>query len=173
MVALRPWVGLIIAGLGFGCGYQLAGRASGGPHQALWIAPVDDEGDEPLFGAKLARELARETVDRGDLALTDSARADASLSVRVDSVSEKAVAFVAGDIIKEYVVRAETTATVRRNGDEVIWRGKGIWADREYPAGTTVNETENNKDVALNLLASDLAREILQRTSLVLAGVAP
>jgi len=107
----------------------------------LWLEPVEDRGDQPLFGALLTRELTRET----------------------------AVAYSTGDITREYLVVAEAAATLASAGGGVLWRGTGIRAERSFPAGQSVNETESNKDRALALLAGDLAREILSRVSLRLS----
>jgi outer membrane lipopolysaccharide assembly protein LptE/RlpB len=134
----------------------------------LWIGPVDDEGDEPLFGARLSQALARNALNRADAPLVRREQAQALLSVRVDSVNESAAAYSAVDVIREYILKAEVTATLTRPGGPVLWRGRNIRAQREFPAGSDVNETEDNKDRASERLARDLAREVLRRVSLAL-----
>ena len=54
---------------------------------------------------------------------------------------------------------------------EILWKGVQLRADREFPAGVDVNQTERNKDAALQLLARDLAREVLRRARLADAGL--
>ena len=154
-----------------GCGYRVAGLgAAPGAARPLWIAPVDDRGGEPLFGAILARALAREAVDRGDLRLTTGNEAVLRLSVRADRVTESAAAFSAAGL-QEYRVAAEATATLSRVDGTVLWRGT-VGAHREFAAGSTVEATEQAKAAALELLARDLAREILRRLPLALGETA-
>jgi len=158
-----------------GCGYRMVGAPGVGKTGAsqLWIGPVDDEGSEPLFGAKLARGLNREAVDRAGFSLAGRGAASRFLTVRVDAVTERGAAYSAPDVIREYVVTAEVTATLAGAEGKPIWTGKAIRLDREYLAGSTVQEMENNKDEALQLLAGDLSREILRRVSLVLEDSRP
>jgi len=135
----------------------------------LWLEPVEDRGDQPLFGALLTRELTRETADRAGVRDAGAERSGYGVSVRLDAVRETAVAYSTGDITREYLVVAEAAATLASAGGGVLWRGTGIRAERSFPAGQSVNETESNKDRALALLAGDLAREILSRVSLRLS----
>jgi len=151
-----------------GCGYRPVG-GGGEPSPRLWVGPVDDRGDQPLFGALLARELTRETADRAGVRDAGADRSEYGVSVRLDSVRETAVAYSTGDITRDYLVVAEATATLSSTGGEVLWRGTGIRAERSFPAGQSVNDTQTNKDRALGLLAGDLAREILRRVSLKLS----
>ena len=158
-----------------GCGYRMVGAPGVGKGGAstLWIGPVDDEGSEPLFGATLARSLNREAVDRAGFSLAGRGAASRFLTVRVDAVSERGSAYSAPDVIREYVVTAEVTATLAGAEGKPVWTGKAIRLDREYLAGSTVQEKENNKNVALQLLAGDLSREILRRASLASEGGRP
>jgi outer membrane lipopolysaccharide assembly protein LptE/RlpB len=157
-----------LALLSGGCGYRLVGH--GAAARSLWIAPVEDDGDQPLFGATLATDLHRQAVDLGALEVGRQAGADARLTVRVDKVAEVGAAFVKGDLVREYVLRGVVTATLANASGKVLWRGGGIRADRPFAAGQSVNETEANKQRALALLSGDLAREVLRRVSLILAG---
>lgn len=150
-----------------GCGYRVLGAGERG---SLWIAPVEDEGAEPLFGATLARALAREAVGRADAALTPRGSAEVQLVVRVDSVSEEGMAYGVGDVVREYRVTAVATATATRPGGEVLWRGAGVRADRAFLASADATATEVAKARALGLVAEDLAREVLRRLALVRAG---
>ncbi len=148
-----------------GCGYRVAGPAPGNASpRLLWIAPMDDRGGEPLFGATLARALARGAVDRADLRLAPRDDAALRLSVRTDRVTESAAAFSAAGL-QEYRIAAEVTATLSRVDGTVLWRGT-VRADREFAAGSTVEATEQAKAAALELLARDLAGEILRRIPL-------
>lgn len=153
-----------------GCGYRIAGRGGAVASKAVWLAPVDDESDEILFGATLAKALSREVVDGADAVLVGRETADLLLFIRVDSVTAKGVAFVVGDRVREYVLVGNVTATLEDAQGNLLWKGVGIRADREYAAGDTVNQTEANKDDALVLLARDLAREVLRRATLQLAS---
>ncbi len=148
-----------------GCGYRLAGW-SGTP--ALWIEPVEDEGNEPLFGARLTRDLTRETVNKGDARLVARGSAEAVVAVALDEVTESGGAYTAGDRVREYLLAASATVTVLRADGEVVWRSRGVAATREFAGGETLDETERNKERALELLSRDLAREILRRTVLAL-----
>ncbi len=161
---------LALAALAGGCGYRLVGH--GAAPRTLWIAPVADEGDVPLFGANLAAELSRQAVDRGGMSLVRRGGAEAHLAVRLDRVWEAGAAYVVGDLVREYLLTAEVTATLSSAAGAILWRGSGIRADREFAAGRSINETEANKDQAQILLARDLAREVLRRAGLAL-GAAP
>jgi outer membrane lipopolysaccharide assembly protein LptE/RlpB len=158
-----------------GCGYRLVGAQGAGKAgaTALWIGPVVDEGAEPLFGATLARSLNREAVNRAGFSLAGRGAASRFLAVRVDSVTERGASYSAPAVIREYVLTADVTVTLTGPEDKPIWKGKGIRADREFLSGASVRETENNKQVALDLLAGDLSREILRRVSLVLEDSRP
>ncbi len=169
MVRLAAGLALAVAAAA-GCGYRLAGlhTPAGGPHLRVWVAPIDDRASEPLFGAVLARQIARQVADRPGVRLVPRDRADRVLRVRLDRVEEEGAAYRVGDEVREYVLTGSVTVTVTRPDGEVVWRGAGVWADREFSSGPTVQLTEANKDAALDLLARDLAGEILRR--LVLAG---
>jgi outer membrane lipopolysaccharide assembly protein LptE/RlpB len=158
-----------------GCGYRVVGWEGGstGNRAALWIAPVDDEGTEPLFGALLARYLSREAVDRYDMALAAREASDVSLAVKVESVLQEGVAYVAGDQVREYALTGDVSATFTKSSGQVLWRGLHIRAQRQFAAGTDVNETEANKDRTLVLLARDLSREVLSRVALARQGAPP
>ncbi len=161
-------VALAAALAGAGCGYRVLGAGDRG---SLWIAPVVDGGGEPLFGATLARALAREAVGRADASLASRESAAVHLAVRVDGVSEAGVAYGVGDVVREYRVTAAVTATATRPGGEVLWRGAGLRADRAYGAvPADASATEAAKGRALEVLAADLAREVLRRLALVRAG---
>ncbi len=166
---------LALALISAGCGYRLAGSkaAGAGAPQPLWIAPVEDEGGERLFGAVLARGLSREAVDRADVALAERGAAKYLLAVRVNSVAEQGSAFSARTVTREYLLKADVTATLSRPGGEPVWRAAGIRGSREFLAGATVQETEANKAQAKDLLSRDLSREILRRVSLALQRTAP
>ncbi len=155
-----------------GCGYRVAGLGPApGPGRPLWIAPVDDRAGEPLFGAVLARALARGAVDRADLRLAPRDDATLRLSVRADRVTESAAAFSAAGL-QEYRVTAEATATLSRVDGTVLWRGT-VRAHREFEAGATVEATERAKAAALELLARDLAGQVLRRLALAAREAAP
>ncbi|WP_025322786.1 LPS assembly lipoprotein LptE [Deferrisoma camini] len=165
---MRRWAGLVaLVVLAAGCGYRLAGRP-GDAVATVRIEPVDDRAAEPLFGPLLARAMAREVVDRGDLRLGRGPAADLVVRVRVDEVTESGAAYGAGGLV-EYRVRARVTATVADRAGRVQWRGT-LEEDREFPAGADVNATERAKDQALEALASDLARAVLRRASIAALG---
>jgi len=158
-----------------GCGYQVLGRdtAAAPAASALWLAPVEDNAAEPLFGALVGQQLAREAVTRADFSLVREAEAERVLRVQVDRVGESGAAFVVGDITREYLLTGIVSATLARPDGEVLWRGANLRAERGFAAGADVNQTEQNKTGARELLARDLAREVLRRAALVAAGVAP
>ncbi len=168
MVRLAAALMLTVAAAG--CGYRLAGldTPAGGPGVRVWVAPVDDRASEPLFGAVLARQIARQVADRPGVRLVPRDAADRVLRVRLDRVEEEGAAYRVGDEVREYVLTGSVTVTITRPDGEVVWRAPGVWADREFSSGPAVEITEANKDAALDLLARDLASEILRR--LVLAG---
>jgi outer membrane lipopolysaccharide assembly protein LptE/RlpB len=153
-----------------GCGYRLVSSEPAGALRGLWVGPVEDEGSQPLLGSFLRRSLAREAVDRPGERLSSKDRARALLTARVLSITESAVAFVAGDAPQEYRLSAEVEAKLERPDGRVLWKGLRIRADRGFLSGTTVEETQRNKEVALERLAGDLSREILRRVSLALEG---
>lgn len=164
---MRRAAALLALGLLVGCGYRWGPPA--GPVE-LRIAPVDDRGAEPLFGARLARALAEEATAWGGLRLAGE---DAALVLRtrVDEVTESGSAYAAGGLV-EYRVAARVTATVARPSGEVLWRG-ALKEDREFAAGADVGSTERAKEEALGLLAADLARDLLRRVSFVAAEAGP
>ena len=163
---MRPARLLLLALVLAGCGYHLVGR--GGTHRYV-IGPVADDGGEPLFGADLRAALAREAVDRGDAALGAVGEAGAYLlKARVAAIREKAVAYSVGDRPRQYLLTAEAEVVLVGPDGKTVWKGLRITADREFPAGDTVEETQNNKEAVLHLLSEELAREILRRASLAL-----
>ncbi len=173
----EPWqagagLALVVALLCLGCGYRVLGHGAGGA-RPLWIAPVEDDAAEPLFGVNLGQQLSREAVDRADFTLAGEDRADLVLRVRVEQVVESGAAFVVGDLTREYLLIGRVSAYLTRPDGEILWKGSAIRADRAFPAGADVNQTEANKEVAKELLARDLGREVLRRAAVVAAGMAP
>ncbi len=157
-----------------GCGYRLVGpgvAGTTGPSpqlQGLWLGPVEDDSKEPLVGAKLRAAIAREAVDQASEGLASRANAKALLTARVLSVLEPTVAFTAGDVPQEYLLKAEVEATLTLPDGRVLWKGLKIGADRQYAAGSSVEQTQQNKNAALERLSRDLSREILRRVVLSL-----
>ncbi len=175
----RSWAwALLLAALvlGAGCGYRVVGVGEAGQDRswsgasglALWLGPVEDDGDELLFGALFASQLAREAVDRPDLELVSRERSRAWLTARVDAVWERGVAYAVGDLVREYALVGTVTATLNSPQGDVLWHQGGIRADRDFAAGDSVDETQDNKNRAKTLLARDLAREVLRRVAVVL-----
>jgi hypothetical protein len=150
-----------------GCGYRWAESGSAAT-RAVWLGPVDDRTQQPLFGARLRAALAREVVDRGDASLSPRSRSGALLTVQAASLTETATAFVVGDVPRQYSLQAEVEARLTGPEGQILWKGLGIKADRLFPAGDVVEVTQANKEIALDLLAGDLSREILRRASLAL-----
>jgi outer membrane lipopolysaccharide assembly protein LptE/RlpB len=163
---------LAVALLCLGCGYRVLGQGADGA-RPLWIAPVEDDAAEPLFGILLGQHLSREAVDRAQFALAGVDRADLVLRVQVQQVNESGAAFVVGDRTREYLLAGTVGATLTRRDGEILWKAGAIRADRPFAAGVDVNQTERNKDVASELLARDLGREVLRRVAAVAAGIAP
>jgi hypothetical protein len=137
------------------------------------VAPVEDNANEPLFGVQLGQQLSREAVNRAEFALASRDRAQFGLRVRVAHIEETGAAFVVGDLTREYVVTGAVDAYLDGPDGEILWKGTGIRADRAFPAGADVNQTVANKNVALELLARDLSREVFRRAALVAAGMVP
>ena len=160
---------------GAGCGYRVVGRDTPGAtgDHPLWIAPVEDDSDEPLFGQRFAAALSRQAVDRAGVRLVRRNEAPHHLKVQVAQVEQKGAAYVVGDIARVYTLTGTATAYLTRPDGELIWKASGLRGYREFPAGDDVNQTEANKDVAEEQLAGDLAGEVLRRVGLVLSGVAP
>ncbi|HSH68613.1 MAG TPA: hypothetical protein VK997_01760, partial [Deferrisomatales bacterium] len=86
---------------------------------------------------------------------------------------ESGAAFVVGDLTREYLLVGAVSATLIRPDGEVLWKGGVIRADRAFSAGADVNQTEQHKAVARELLARDLGQEVLRRAAVVAAGMAP
>lgn len=151
-----------------GCGYRLVGARPAGELQGLWIGPVEDVGDLPLFGSYLRSALARDAVDQPGKTLASRESAKALLTGRVVSVKENAVAYVAPDRPREYLLKAEVEATLSRPDGKVLWKSTKIHAERQFASGTTIEATQRNKQVAAELLARDVSHEILRRVALTL-----
>ncbi len=165
MTLLRATAVVVAALLAGACGYRWTGapRAAGG----LWVRvdPVEDRGDEPLFGAVLARALAREVVDRPGLRLAGAGEGDVRVRATVLRVTEEGATYSAAGL-QEYRIRAEVRVELAPGPGGSPWRGV-VAADREFPAGDTVEATQEAKEAALELLARDLARAIARRVQWV------
>ena len=79
-------------------------------------------------------------------------------------------AFVAGDVPQLYLLKGEVEGRLATPDDQVLWKGLGIRAEREFAAGDTVEATQSNKDNALEFLAGDLSREVLRRVALAMTA---
>lgn len=153
-----------------GCGYRLVG-GGGAPARPVHVGSVADESGEPLFGASLRAALARQVVDRPEAALGSPGGAGVwRLSATALSAQETAVAYVAGDRPRLYLLAAEADARLEAPDGRVVWKGLRLRAEREFVAGDTVEQTKVQKNAALRLLAEDLAREVLRRVALVTDG---
>ncbi len=152
---------LVVALLVGACGY----RWSGGPGPAgvlgVRVDPVEDRGDEPLFGAVLARALAREVVDRPGLRLAGADGGDVRVRATVLRVVEEGASYSAAGL-QEYRIRAEVRVELVPGSGGSPWTGV-VSADREFAAGATVEATQEAKEAALELLARDLARATVRR----------
>jgi len=143
------------------CGYRWTGAPGASGDLRVAVDPVEDRGDEPLFGAVLARALAREVVDRPGLRLARAGEGDVRVRATVLRVVEEGATYSAAGL-QEYRIRAEVRVEILPGPSGRPWKGV-VAADREFPAGATVEATQEAKEAALDLLARDLARAIARR----------
>lgn len=167
-IKVRPVVLSMAFLFWLGCGYSLVGAPAVGAARTIYLSPVTDEGKEPLFGAILGQALSREAVDRGDMAPSKRQGAEYSLLVEVLEVSETGAAYVAPDVVREYLLEAVAVATLKDVHGEILWKDRSLKARREYSTAANPALTEEYKNEAISLLAGDLSREILRRASLAI-----
>jgi len=149
-----------------GCGYRLVGAGRAASANALYIMPTIDESREPLFGAALGKALSREAVDRAGMRLSAQPEAQYLLLVEVGELTQAGAAYSAPDIVREYLLTARVSATLKNQEGEIVWKDANVKLSREYSTAQSATLTEEAKNRAISLLAGDLSKEILRRISL-------
>lgn len=149
-----------------GCGYRLVGADRAPRAGTLYIMPPIDNSREPLFGAALGKALSREAVDRAGMTLSTQLNAQYLLLVEAGELTQAGAAYSTPDVVREYLLTARATATLKNREDEIVWKDTSVKASREYSTALSASLTEEAKNQAISLLAADLSREIVRRISL-------
>ncbi|HVM95089.1 MAG TPA: LPS assembly lipoprotein LptE [Candidatus Acidoferrales bacterium] len=152
LVARRPsrFISLVLAAtILSGCGYHLAGEASGLPPdvQSISIGPIENHSREHGLEKSLQFALEREVHTRRQWRLEpEPSGGDAILTGRIRRVQIRPVAFNADDQATEYdIVMTLDLALKRRDDGKVLWHISGWREESEYATSAGVVVTSSSE----------------------------
>jgi len=116
------------------------------------------------YGAErvLTDAVINEFVSDGTLDVTDESTADAKLAVEIVNYKKEALSYDAKESVKEYNLAVVVSVTfLDLTTGQVLWQEPSLYEAVPYYAVGSQAETE---DEALQRLAEELARKIVNRT---------
>ncbi len=171
-------VGIVLALVVMGCGYQFSGSGGGVPEdiQAVWFSPFVNATKTKDVGIdrEITSALKTEFRQKGGVRVADQLEdSDAILSGVVRSLETRVVSVNKNDEVLQYEVTLVVDLSLRRRSpDELLWRTEGIRLVETYSGsrGAVVTTSSKFKRGALN--ASDVPQFIDIQLTETLGGKA-
>lgn len=161
-----------------GCGYQF--RASGEPQgidiESLAIPLFSSTSSEIGFEADFTKLIRNEFISHGRVPLVAEEKAAKVIVGKIFEIRTRPVTYASRDFtVGGQVTQYEVTQSrnlsivldvqlVDRKEGKVIWRDQSMTASSNYAVDPDPMRTRYNERVALESIASRLARQIYQRT---------
>ncbi len=170
MITFRYWQilkGALAVGLAWlvGChGYQNAFEYNQLPNdvQTIAIPFFKNETFESNIEAFFTTATMNEFIKNKQFAVV-SEGGDATLSGIVKEFRIVSIAYSAQDRARQYRAYVTIELTLRRNSTgEVLWRNPQMKHDEEYAVSENVAYTEDNKDLAIERIARELAERVYE-----------
>ena len=157
-------IGIVLASVGGGCGYQFSTTGEGFPKDVrtvfvtTFVNTTRDVGLEQDITSALRSEFRR----RGEIRLADRLEdADAIITGVVRSLATRVVSVNKNDEVLQYEVALVVDLSLRRRSpDELLWRTQGIRLVETYSGSRGAVVTTSSKFQRGTLNASDVPQFI-------------
>jgi outer membrane lipopolysaccharide assembly protein LptE/RlpB len=152
-----------------GCGYHFAGRGSTlPPHiKTIAIPHFENKTYEPRLEDFITNLVVNEFHSDGRLKVAQKAEADALLTGRIISYEAVPLSIDRFQRVQEYRIRIRFDMKLEDLREKkVIWKETGMETRpirAEYRSTENVEETKQNKDLALQSVGKDFAEELVSR----------
>jgi hypothetical protein len=147
------------------CGYQLAGLSGGpaAPRESISVPFFSNTSGEPLIEEELTREVRQEVVEDGRLQLVNAPGAAWVLTGEVVSYQEIPLAFDEDQNVQQYRVTLTVNVDLQRSSStESAW-SEVMTRSSEYPVTADIMTTRNLKRQAIEDLAENFARDLVDK----------
>ena len=157
-------IGIVLASVGGGCGYQFSTTGEGFPKdvRTVFVAPFVDTTRDVGIDREITSALRSEFRRRGEIRLADRLEdADAILTGVVRSLDTRVVSVNKNDEVLQYEVALVVDLSLRRRSpDELLWRTQGIRLVETYSGSRGAVVTTSSKFQRGTLNASDVPQFI-------------
>ncbi len=157
-------IGIVLASVGGGCGYQFSTTGEGFPKdvRTVFVAPFVDTTRDVGIDREVTSALRSEFRRRGEIRLADRLEdADAILTGVVRSLDTTVVSVNKNDEVLQYEVALVVDLSLRRRSpDELLWRTQGIRLVETYSGARGAVVTTSSKFQRGTLNASDVPQFI-------------
>ena len=157
-------IGIVLASVGGGCGYQFSTTGEGFPKdvRTVFVAPFVDTTRDVGIDREITSALRSEFRRRGEIRLADRLEdADAIITGVVRSLATRVVSVNKNDEVLQYEVALVVDLSLRRRSpDELLWRTQGIRLVETYSGSRGAVVTTSSKFQRGTLNASDLPQFI-------------
>ncbi len=146
-----------------GCGYSLKGQVNSLPEEIKSVALLtfENKTDDADIELRLAAAIAEEFSKSKLLQIEPEETSHAILRGVVLSLSDRPVSFTSSDTATDYRLEMKAEATLKRQDDEVVWKGKNLREGQDYKAEPgDVELTRNRREEAEELLVRKMAELI-------------
>ncbi len=157
-------IGIVLASVGGGCGYQFSTTGEGFPKdvRTVFVAPFVDTTRDVGIDREITSALRSEFRRRGEIRLADRLEdADAIITGVVRSLATRVVSVNKNDEVLQYEVALVVDLSLRRRSpDELLWRTQGIRLVETYSGSRGAVVTTSSKFQRGTLNASDVPQFI-------------
>ncbi len=157
-------IGIVLASVGGGCGYQFSTTGEGFPKdvRTVFVAPFVDTTRDVGIDREITSALRSEFRRRGEIRLADRLEdADAIITGVVRSLATRVVSVNKNDEVLQYEVALVVDLSLRRRSpDELLWRTQGIRLVETYSGSRGAVVTTSSKFKRGTLNASDVPQFI-------------
>ncbi len=157
-------IGIVLASVGGGCGYQFSTTGEGFPKdvRTVFVAPFVDTTRDVGIDRQITSALRSEFRRRGEIRLADRLEdADAIITGVVRSLATRVVSVNKNDEVLQYEVALVVDLSLRRRSpDELLWRTQGIRLVETYSGSRGAVVTTSSKFQRGTLNASDVPQFI-------------
>ena len=157
-------IGIVLASVGGGCGYQFSTTGEGFPKdvRTVFVAPFVNTTRDVGIDREITSALRSEFRRRGEIRLADRLEdADAILTGVVRSLDTRVVSVNKNDEVLQYEVALVVDLSLRRRSpDELLWRTQGIRLVETYSGSRGAVVTTSSKFQRGTLNASDVPQFI-------------
>ena len=162
-------IGIVLASVGGGCGYQFSTTGEGFPKdvRTVFVAPFVDTTRDVGIDREITSALRSEFRRRGEIRLADRLEdADAIITGVVRSLATRVVSVNKNDEVLQFELSLVVDMSLRRRSpDELLWRTQGIRLVEVYSGsrGSVVTTSSAFKTGTLN------SRDVPQFTDIQLS----